>query len=149
MHCRCNLTTNLNGTTSMQKNHEVSDEELKNVIADFLEMGHIENIAAMFRQDPKYYSWSGDLLQDERFNVRLGMAVLFEELHILQPDQLEKALPSLLPLLEAEEPLYRGEAVSLLGIINSPEALFHVKAKKDDPSPQVREMVELVLSDSI
>lgn len=133
----------------MKKNHEVSDEELKNVIADFLEMGHIENIVAMFRQDPRYYSWSGDLLKDERFNVRLGMAVLFEELHALQPDKLEKALPSLIPLLEAEEPLYRGEAVSLLGIINSPEALYHIKTKKDDPSPQVREMVELVLSGNV
>lgn len=149
MHCRCILKTNLNGTTSMQKNHDVSDEELKKVIADFLEMGHIENIVAMFRQDPKYYSWSGDLLKDERFNVRLGMAVLFEELKILQPDQLEKAVPSLLPLLDAEEPLYRGEAISLLGVVNSPEALFHIKAKKNDPSPQVREMVELILLDNI
>lgn len=133
----------------MQKNHDVSDEELKKVIADFLEMGHIENIVAMFRQEPKYYSWSGDLLKDERFNVRLGMAVLFEELKILQPDQLEKAVPSLLPLLDAEEPLYRGEAISLLGVVNSPEALFHIKAKKNDPSPQVREMVALILSDNI
>lgn len=138
---------NINGTTSMQKNHEVSDEELKKVIADFLEMGHIENIVAMFRQDQKYYSWSGDLLQDERFNVRLGMAVLFEELNLIQPDKLELALTSLVPLLNHEEPLYRGEAISLLGIINSSEARKHIKTKQDDPSAQVREMVELVLED--
>lgn len=132
----------------MQKNHEVSDEELKKVIADFLEMGHIENIVAMFRQDPSYYSWSGELLMDERLNVRLGMAVLFEELKEIQGDLLEKAVPSLLPLLENQEPLYRGEAVSLLGIINTPEALSHVTKVKDDPSPQVREMVEIVLTES-
>jgi len=133
----------------MQKNHEVSDEELKNVIADFLEMGHIENIVAMFRQDPRYYTWSGDLLKDQRFNVRLGMAVLFEELKIIQPQELEKAEDALIPLLDAEEPLYRGEAVSLLGIINSAKARRHIEKRKDDPSPQVREMVELVLEDSM
>ena len=133
----------------MQKNHEVSDEELKKVIADFLEMGHIENIVAMFRQEQKYYSWSGDLLQDERFNVRLGMAVLFEELKLIQPDKLESALNSLVPLLHHDEPLYRGEAISLLGIINSAEARKHIKTKQDDPSAQVREMVELVLEDTI
>ncbi|BHH84600.1 HEAT repeat domain-containing protein [Desulforhopalus sp. 52FAK] len=133
----------------MQKNHEVSDEELKNVIADFLEMGHIDNIVAMFRQDPRYYSWSGDILKDQRFNVRLGMAVLFEELKIIQPTELETALDSLLPLLDAEEPLYRGEAVSLLGIINSPKARKAVEQKRNDPNPQVREMVELVLEGDI
>ena len=34
---------------------EVSDEELLKVIADFLEMGHVENIVAMFADDPRYY----------------------------------------------------------------------------------------------
>lgn len=133
----------------MQKNHEVSDEELKSVIADFLEMGHIDNIVAMFRQDPRYYSWSGDILKDQRFNVRLGMAVLFEELKTIQPTELETALDSLLPLLDAEEPLYRGEAVSLLGIINSPKAREAIEQKRNDPSPQVREMVRLVLEGDI
>ena len=132
----------------MEKNHEVSDTELKKVIADFLEMGHIENIVSMFRQDPQYYMWSGDILQDERFNVRLGLAVLFEELKEIQPDELSKAVPSLLPLLENENALMRGEAVSLLGIIGTAEARSLIKAKQNDPSPQVREMVEMVLEET-
>jgi hypothetical protein len=131
----------------MKKNHEVSDAELKKVIADFLEMGHIENIVSMFRQDPQYYKWSGDILQDERFNVRLGMAVLFEELKEIQPDELTGAVPSLLPLLENENALMRGEAVSLLGIIGTAEVRNIIRAKKNDPSPQVREMVEMVLEE--
>ena len=44
---------------------EVSESELKQVIADFLEMGHVENIVAMFRKEPLYYSWVGDILDDE------------------------------------------------------------------------------------
>ena len=132
----------------MKKNHEVSDAELKKVIADFLEMGHIENIVSMFRQDPQYYKWSGDILQDERFNVRLGMTVLFEELKETQPDELAKAVPSLLPLLENENALMRGEAISLLGIIGTAEARNPIKAKQNAPSPQVREMVEMVLEET-
>lgn len=131
----------------MEKNHEVSDVELKKVIADFLEMGHIENIVSMFRQDPQYYKWSGDILQDERFNVRLGMAVLFEELKEIQPKELTGAIPSLLPLLEGDDALMRGETISLLGIIGTDEARTLIESKQNDPSPQVREMVELVLEE--
>ncbi len=93
----CLKFSTANGTASMEKNHEVSDAELKKVIADFLEMGHIENIVSMFRQDPQYYMWSGDILKDERFNVRLGMTVLFEELkEMAVPDfQLENGFKTI------------------------------------------------------
>lgn len=133
-------------TTNSQK-HEVSDEELRSVIADFLEMGHVENIVAMFRHDSRYFSWSGELLMDERFNVRLGMSVLFEELSMDPNEPVHLAIPSLQKVLEAEDPLYRGEAVSILGMINTEAALKAVELLRNDPSPQVREMVELVLDE--
>lgn len=125
----------------------VSDQELKRVIADFLDQGHVENIIAMFRRNPQYYQWAGELLIDERFSVRLGMSVLFEELQKIQPDQLPLAVPSLVEVLSSQEPLYRGEAVSILGIIGTKEAIAHIREIRDDPNPQVREMVHLVLAD--
>ena len=127
--------------------HEVSDEELKKVIADFLEMGFVDNIVAMFRREPRYYSWTGELLADERFAVRLGCSVLFEELQTLQPEKLALAIPSLSPLLDHPEPLYRGEAIGLLGIIGTAEALELIRSRRCDPSPQVREMVDIVLNE--
>lgn len=127
--------------------NQVSDGELKRVIADFLDQGHIENIVAMFRREPMYYLWTGELLTDERFSVRLGISVLFEELRELQPKRLSLAIPSLVAVLNSSEPLYRGEAISLLGIIGSEEALDHVRALSDDPSPQVREVVQMVLDE--
>ena len=127
--------------------NQVSDGELKKVIADFLDQGLIENIVAMFRREPMYYLWTGELLTDERFSVRLGISVLFEELRELQPDRLSLAVPSLAEVLNSSEPLYRGEAISILGIIGSEEALNHVRTLCDDPSPQVREMVQMVLDD--
>jgi hypothetical protein len=126
---------------------EVSDRELKRVIADFLDQGHVENIVAMFRREPLYYGWTGELISDERFSVRLGVSVLFEELKEIQPAKLELAVPSLVEVLSSSEPLYRGEAVSVLGLINTPEALAAVRRLADDPSPQVREMVQLILEE--
>ncbi len=129
------------------KDNQVSDTELKEVIADFLDQGHVENIVAMFRREPEYYSWAGTLLQDERFSVRLGLSVLFEELLTIQPEKLPLAIPSLAKTLLLEEALFRGEAISLLAIIGTDEAVSLIRRHADDSSPQVREIIELVLEE--
>lgn len=125
---------------------EISTEELLKTIADFLEMGHAENIVALFKKDTAMYSLSGDLLRDERFAVRLGTAVLFEELTQLRPQEVKLALPSLLPLLKEPDPFLRGEAANIIGIINAEEGLAHLKDLQDDPNPQVAEIVTDILS---
>jgi HEAT repeat protein len=122
--------------------------DLLQVIGDFLELGHVANIVAMFKQDPDLYALAGDLVKDERFNVRLGIAVLFEELAIARPDEAVLAIPSLLPLLRDENPFFRGEAATILDIIGSPEALRHLVPLKDDPDPQVREIIADILQQS-
>ncbi len=127
--------------------HEVSDSDLKVVIADFLEMGHVENIVAMFRREPRYYSWAGELLRDERFNVRLGLTIVFEDLQHHSKENTSLAIPSLVELLEDESPLIRGEAIGILGIIGTAEAREHIRARSNDTSPQVREMVQLALDE--
>jgi len=125
---------------------EEKDPQLVTVIADFLEMGHVDNIVAMFKQDPACYLLVGHLLRDERFMVRLGVAVLFEELQALRPDEIALAVPALLPLLREKTHWVRGEAVNILGIINTPEALAHVRSLADDPEAQIREMVADILA---
>jgi HEAT repeat protein len=124
---------------------DVSDAELKKVIGDFLEQGHVENIVSMFKRNPDYYTWTGELLDDQRFNVRLGISILFEELKKIQPELLPLAIPSLSLLLASDSANIRGEAISVLGIIGNPAALVLVRSMAADPSPQIREIVELVL----
>ena len=126
--------------------HENEQAELLTVIADFLEMGHVENIMAMFKQDTSLYALSGELLRDERFMVRMGMAVLFEELKAIRPQEMALAIPALLPVLAEEAPWMRGEAVNLLAIIGTPEALAYITPLADDPEPQIREMVQDILA---
>jgi hypothetical protein len=128
---------------------EVSDQELLGVIKDFLEMGHVENIVAMFAQEPRYLAWSGTILKDERFAVRLGVSVLFEELkarHSANPEWLHPAIPALLPLLDSDQPLIRGEALSVLAIIDGPGLAGHIKKMLTDDDPQIREIAEDIMA---
>ncbi len=124
---------------------EISDEALLQVIADFLAMGHVDNIVAMFRQEPGYFTWTGRLLTDERFAVRLGVSVLFEHLAGLCPERLPLAVPGLVEHLGHPVEWVRGEAASVLAIVGTEAALAALPPLLDDPSPQVREIVRDIL----
>lgn len=120
---------------------DFSDQELLKVIGDFLDKGLAENIVAMFKKEPELHRLSGELLKDERFMVRMGVAVLYEELAVMRPDELALAIPGLRSLLADETAYVRGEACNLLGIINNAAARELLVAMADDPDPQVREIV--------
>jgi HEAT repeat protein len=124
---------------------EVSDEELLKVIADFLEMGHVENIVAMFKQESRYFDRVGKLLEDQRFSVRLGVSVLFEYLIEETPDKLHLALPSLEKALQHTTSWVRGEAVSVLALIGSADAMALVKILENDPAHEVADLVREIL----
>ena len=121
---------------------------LLQVITDFLAMGHMENIVAMFKQDASCYALTGLLLQDERYVVRIGIAVLFEELKRIRPNEITQAIPSLVPLLTDNSPTLRGEAAHLLGVIGTSDALARLAALHNDPDSQVREIVADILAGS-
>lgn len=128
--------------------NEISSQELRTVIADFLELGHVENIVAMFRQDPSCLALTGGLLQDERFRVRMGVAVLFEELvPLVEAPLLDKAVPSLAGLVNHAAPYVRGDAAHLLATIGTPVALIALARFRDDPDPQVVEIVVEILGE--
>lgn len=127
---------------------EVDDETLKKVIADFLDMGHVENIVAMFRHEPRYYAWTGALLNDSRLQVRLGMTVLFEELAPLSSIQMDLAVSSLVELLRQEpapESYVRGDALGILAIIGGDVAFAVVRSLLDDPDFRVAEVARDIL----
>jgi len=119
--------------------------ELKQMIADYMEQGFLSNIIAMFKSDPSLYELVGTLLSDERLRVRMGMTALIEELHKTKPDEVRKALPSLLPLLGNESPTVRGDAAYLVGLIGDEEDRVVLKSLLNDPNPQVAEMVRDLL----
>lgn len=128
-----------------QSQAEVSDEVLQQVIADFLALGHVDNIVAMVRQEPRYLAWTGLLLEDERFAVRLGVSVLIEYLLEDCPHQLPLAVPGVLKRLHHPVAWVRGEAASVLAMIGTPEALAALPTLLQDNSPQVVEVVRDIL----
>jgi HEAT repeat protein len=120
---------------------QITSAEMTKTIADFLELGHVENIVALFKQEPDYYTLTGDILNDERFMVRMGMVVLFEELAAVKPQDVQRAIPSLLSVLGEEFPAYvRGEALTILGVIGGAEAIKQLQKHVNDPDPQVAEI---------
>jgi len=127
---------------------QTTDQSLAEVIADFLELGHLDNIIAMFRQDPSCLLLSGVLIGDERFKVRMGVAVLFEELVGMLPVSiLDAALPSLaLAMRPQQAPYVRGDAATVLATIGSAGALTVLAEFQHDPDPQLAEIVAEALA---
>ena len=125
---------------------EISQDELVGVIKDFLEMGHVDNIVAMFDRESRYFSWTGIILDDDRFAVRLGVSVLFEERLARGNRAMHLAIPSLENLLDSDQPLLRGEALSVLAIIGAESLRQQAERMQSDGDPQVREIAADILS---
>jgi len=108
------------------------------MIADHMENGFLENIIDMFRHDTTLYSLVGELIQDERVRVRLGVTALMEELKRLDPDHVILAQDHLLPLLDHTDAVVRGDTANLIGIIGDRKSLPGLKALLDDENGSVR-----------
>jgi HEAT repeat protein len=103
--------------------HISRQSDLQQMIADYMENGFLDNIIDMFRHDSSLYDLIGTLIQDERVRVRLGITALMEELKRLDPGNTIRAQKNLLPLLAHTNPVVRGDAANLIGIIGDRESL--------------------------
>jgi hypothetical protein len=112
--------------------------DLRSMIADYMEAGFLENIIDMFRHDTDLYALIGQLIQDERVRVRIGITALMEELSILDSEHISRALPGILPLLEHRNPVVRGDAANLLGIIGDKAAIPFLEKILLDENPNVK-----------
>ncbi|GBE01840.1 hypothetical protein BMS3Bbin06_00220 [bacterium BMS3Bbin06] len=122
-----------------------SESELREMIADYMERGFLENIIDMFKHDSTLYSMVGDLISDERIRVRIGITALMEELAGERPQVVSLAVPSLVPLLSAESPTVRGDAAYLMGLTGDSDAIEKLRPLLRDSNPRVVEIVEEVL----
>ena len=123
------------------KDREEIESTIK-LIADHMETGFLENIVDMFKQDKSYYSYIGDLMGDERMQVRIGTFALVETLMAENLDSIVSAIPGIAKLLKDENPTIRGDAAHLLGIIEHKDALPFLTAVSDEKSALVRETIE-------
>lgn len=115
-------------------------EDLKVMIADYMEKGFLENIIDMFRHDKSFYPLIGDLMKDERMRVRLGISALVETLAKEDPDNIADSVPGIAVLLQDENATMRGDAAYLLGIIGHREAVPLLREALKDENGSVREI---------
>jgi len=124
---------------SFPMGHEKSrDDNLCTMIADHMEAGFLENIIDMFRHDNSLYSLVGELIQDERVRVRVGITAMMEELRVLDSSHVIQAVPNLIPLLGHKDPVVRGDASNLLGIAGEKSAIPFLERALLDENASVR-----------
>lgn len=114
------------------------EPDISKMIADYMEKGFLENIIDMFRHDCKLYGLVGELIQDERVRVRIGVTALMEELSRLDANSVRSAVLNLLPLLDHENPVVRGDVSNILGIIADEAVLPFLEKRLTDSNPDVR-----------
>jgi hypothetical protein len=112
--------------------------DMKTMIADYMEKGFLENIIDMFKHDVSLYAYIADLLRDERMIVRIGILALTETLKTEDPENISKAMPSVIPLLKDQNPVVKGDAAYLLGIIGHVDAIPFLEEIIEDEDANVR-----------
>ncbi len=126
--------------------------DMKNMIADYMEKGFLDNIIDVFKHDSSLYAYIGDLMTDERLGVRIGISALIETLKTEDPENISKAMPSVIPLLKNQNPVSRGDAAYLLGMIGHVDAIPFLEKMIKDEDANVRiiakEAIEEIESNS-
>ncbi len=125
----------------------MDDEEMKSMLAEYMGRGFLDNIAALFRQEPSLCRLIPDLLGHESLHVRLGTVALVEELIGGHRDAVRAAVPGLVGLLKHQNPTIRGDAASVLGTIGDRAALAGLEAAVSDGHAGVREAVNEAIAD--
>jgi HEAT repeat protein len=121
--------------------------DLKKMIADYMEGGFLDNIIDMFRQDGNLYAYVGELLTDERMRVRIGITALLETLKTEDTKNVSKAVPYILPLLQNQNPVIRGDAAYLIGLIGNSEDIPALQQLIEDENENVRSIVSEAIHD--
>lgn len=125
----------------------MTDNEMRDMLVEYMGKGFLENIEALFKQEPSLARFIPDMISQENVGVRLGTTALVEE---LAPDYaaiLKHAVPGLITLLSNENPTVRGDAASLLGTIGDASARESLSALLEDENAAVREVARIALEE--
>jgi HEAT repeat protein len=120
---------------------------MKEMLVDYMGRGFLDNIIALFRQDPSVYRFLADMLGNDNIRVRLGATALVEELVREHRKELKSAVPGVVALLQHENPTIRGDAASVLGIIKDTASAGALQECLQDSHPGVREAARDALSE--
>jgi HEAT repeat protein len=117
------------------------------MLVEYMGEGFLDNIIALFRQDPALCRFIPHMLGDKNLRVRLGTVALVEELAAERGSGLRAAVPGLIELLNHGNPTIRGDAASVLGTIKDRSARAALEACLQDSHPGVREAARDALAE--
>ncbi|MBF0318548.1 MAG: HEAT repeat domain-containing protein [Nitrospirae bacterium] len=115
------------------------EQNLYDMIADYMEKGFLDNIIDMFRYDPDVYPVAPRLISDERIRVRLGAIALLESLAEIGYAHLGEIADAIAPLLSSDNPLIRGDAAYGLGIIGLDRHIPTLETLLNDETQDISE----------
>jgi HEAT repeat protein len=115
------------------------EQNLYDMIADYMEKGFLDNIIDMFKYEPDIYAVTPRLISDERIRVRLGAIALLESLAEIGFARLGEIADSIEPLLRSENTLIRGDAAYGLGIVGFNRHVPGLEALLEDDNPDIAE----------
>lgn len=125
----------------------IDPSDIKTMIADYMEKGFLENIIDMFKHDASLYAYIGELMKDERLMVRIGISALLDTLKTEDPENISKAIPSILPLLKDKNPVLRSDAVYFLGMIGNKDVIPFLREAIEDEDKNVRVIAKEAIED--
>jgi len=114
-------------------------DDMEEMIADYMEKGFLENIEALFKQDASVWPAAARLVRDERLRVRMGAAALVEELSAARVAGLDALADYLVPLLNDESILIRGDAAYCVGLAGGERHIPPLEKLFEDENQDVRE----------
>jgi len=131
----------------MTENNALHNDDFIDMVADHMDKGFLENIIDMFKYDVTLYSILPNLIKDERIAVRIGTTALMESLAEQETENVQKAIPVLLPLLSDDDPNARGDTANILGIIAREDISEKLTPLLEDENPNVRLIAKEALED--
>ncbi len=109
------------------------------MLIEYMGKGYLDNIVALIKADRSLFALIPGLLGDGNMRVRLGAAALVEELSAEYKIEMRAAVPGIIELLKHENPVIRGDAAYVLGIIKDLSSREALAASLHDSNPAVRE----------
>jgi len=122
-------------------------QEFAELLAENLSTGNLDQVISLFQYNGALYETIGLLVKSEKMNVRIGIAAVMEELFDAGLANTEKALENIQALLKDPNPVVRGDAANLVGILGGLEHISLLEPLLKDENFQVVEVVEEVIED--
>mgnify|MGYP003987888367 FL=1 len=117
-------------------------QEFAELLAENLSTGNLDQAISLFQYNGTLYETIGLLVKSEKMNVRIGITAVMEELLEAGLVNKKKAIENIQPLLKDQNPVVRGDAANLVGILGDMEHISLLEPLLKDENFQVVEVVE-------